>query len=302
MSYYCDKGTLFGLTSKDLTVEQLAKVEFKKLVEFINEDDRVEQILCDKMKNIQLSQLSVLRHQNINGNRFIHLTRTYNDRIRSISDSEVKKDFGYSYVNRYDYIFWTLLDKENRIKEIDRWSKGESSVVRNENIDFAWLFANDREFANQITKNVISRTPDYDAEAIVSNLVQHLPKEEIENVIPTVKEKYSKRYKDAYLNILSNPNMPTKYIIDALRILSKKTRSPKIAIKIDEKMLRELPPITRLETLENIYRNFDRYRGHNPISGIGEDKIRSLLFSAVIKHPNRVEELIKGMKNRRLIA
>lgn len=302
MSYYCDKGTIFGLTSSDLTEEQLRKVDFKKLIEFIEQDERIEAVLSDKIKNVNLSHLSVLRNYK-NLNKFNSFFEAYNNRIKSVSDSEIRKDFGYNSVSRYDFIFWDMLDEKNRILEIERWSKGQSSIVRNESVDFAWLYANNKALADEITKNVISRNPDYDTEIIVSNLVKHLPKEEIENVIPIIKEKYSKSYyKDAYLNILGNANMPPAYIVDALRILAKKTKGLKVSVKINEEILRQLPPITRLEALENIFRNHDPYSSvNNPIVGIEEQTIRSLLFSAVIKHPSRVEELIKGMKNRRLI-
>jgi len=298
-SIYSEWGSIFGLKACDLTADQLAKVEFSKLIEFA-EDPRAEAVLCEQIKTVELGKIRRMRDSKVIAN-CTKLIAAYNDRLRSIKEKETKKSsYGYGdYSYRSDYVFWDYLDEDNRLREISKWSTGEDSIVSDEKVDYKWLFANHYTLANEIVANVLKKCPNqYRREDTIGNLLRNLPEAEIAKIVPVVQTTFDK---DCFTHVLSNPKMPDNYIIAALKVIAKRVGSPRINVSITEPILRALAPITRLEALENIYRNYNSNYGPSPFSGIKEEDLRALLFSAITKHPTRVEELINGMKNRSLI-
>jgi len=298
-SIYSEWGSIFGLKASDLTADQLVKVEFSKLIEFA-EDPRAEAVLCEQIQTVELGKIRRMRDSKVMAN-CTKLIAAYNNRLRNIKEKEPKKPgYGYGdYPYRSDYVFWDYLDEDNRLKEISKWSKGEDSIVSDEKVDYKWLFANHYALANEIVSNVIKKCPNqYRREDTIGNLLRNLPEAEIANIVPVIQTTFDK---DCFAHVLSNAKMPDNYVVAALKIIAKRVGSPRISVNITEAILRELAPITRLEALENIYRNYNSNCGPSPFSSIKEEDLRALLFSAITKHPTRVEELINGMKNRSLI-
>ena len=83
--YYSENGNLFGLSSTDLTEEQLNKVDIYKLAEFLNTDERVEKIICDKLfteSPNKIQQISTASWSNFIGRE--NLLKAYNEFVKDI--------------------------------------------------------------------------------------------------------------------------------------------------------------------------------------------------------------------------
>ena len=278
---YCDAGDLFGLSPTDLTIEQLNKIQFEKLIDLLPRDERIGSIVADKIPAVKLKSLIALKDTTISKD----IIMAYNTRLR-IDKSSLDQTYHY---DRNYIIKWDLLDDENKIAEITNWSNGLISCVNTDTMDYKWLYGYDEELAKITVDNIVkNQTRSYSSHNILFPLIKGLPKEELNRVFPTIKEKFNK---DIFIYILSNPAAKEEWVLAALRIIAKKNTSPEILANITKDILDKLPTITRLEVLENIVRN----RNKDCIKNISEDDVKTLVFSSTMKYPKRVEQLVKSI-------
>lgn len=286
---YSEYGELHGLKPSDLTEEQLGKIHFPKLLEFIPTDQRVEKIISEKLFTVPINDLSNIKNIPVEEaiKKPLFLT-SYNDCLRA---RKTELDGNGSYYGRSYMVIWALLDNANRESEFNRWIKREPSVIDESNIDFEWLYSTSKDLADQIVKGALERAG-YNASPAIRNLMARLPKEEYLKWLPEIfkKDKY------IYILSLSNPNTPSEFTVKALKSASKLTRIPKVKVKIDNNILMELPPVTRLEILEKVLDSCSSKEEipftdvHNP------DDLKQLVFSTTTRHWERINNLVNRYK------
>jgi hypothetical protein len=297
-SQTCAWGELFGLDIKSLSDEHLNNISPAKLIEFIKIDPRVEKIVGDKIINDTkampaLTAISSFEEEIATCQYFVS---KYNELYAKISGDISKKLKSDYYYNRGNYIYWGLLNEENRKIEFSIFSKSEDSIINVSNIDYDWLYKNDAALADSIIDRVMRDYP-HPSSAII-HLIKNIPVHKLDSFLP----KLFKEDKQVYMYALENPNLPEEYTSRALRVTTKRTKIPNINAKITETVLKKLPTVTRLEVLESILRcGHYQYRLSHvarglKFEGITEEVLRNLLFGNVIRHNSRVENVIKRFK------
>ena len=289
-----DWGQLCGLSSADLTEEQLNKLNFPKLIEFLPQDPRVEKIAGDKLLTVALKELGNIKNltQEELKDKFYFKTK-YNEAL-SIRNKEINDQTNYYYY-RNQLVFWHLLNDDNKKEEIKQWATGSASVVDEYNIDYKWLYENgEKEIADQTVLKSLNKLSSYDYrnKDRIKNIVFNLPKEKYLAWLPEI----FKRDKYSFVQTLTNPYTPKEYVITALRAASKMTHPPKVSVNITNEILLSLPPITRLEVIEKIVSQ-GRAKDDLPFTEIktAED-LKQFLFSAITRHIDRVNIVVEQFK------
>lgn len=299
----CEWGELFGLDIASLSNEQLDKIDVTKLIEFIKIDPRAEKIVSDKIVSDKsaigaLTAISSFEDEIASCQYFVN---KYNE-LYTKAGGELDKLIKNNYAYRREYIYWKLLNEENKKIEFARWSKSEDSIVNTSNADYNWLYKHDPTLAESVMDRVLADSHSHNPSSAVLNLIQNVPIDKINVLMP----KLFNKDKQLYMYALENSNIPEEYAVRALRVTAKRTRIPSIRVKITESILKKIPTVTRLEILESILRCGQfRYRGGSSASslkfdGITEDVLRNLLFGNVVKHNSRVEGVLKRFKELKL--
>jgi hypothetical protein len=295
-----DWGTLFGLNPKELTDEQFKNINFNKLIEFLDTDPRAENILCEKIMVAPITEIQRIAEIYKTIPNFPNLLAKYNDFLKT-RRHEINKDNSYGL--REKLVIWDLLDDENKTQEYSSWLKGQRTIIREDIIDFRWLFNNNSILADDLVKKILGGVGQHSQFISHSalNLISNLPREEYIKALPEIftKSKYF------YINALSNPETPDEYTIKALRAANVITTIPAVKAKINNCVLDQLPPIMRLNILEKIVQSGnsrctwqgDKKIKDNPLVDIkSPDDLKQLLFSSITKHSDRVSKLIKDYK------
>ncbi|KKM69029.1 hypothetical protein LCGC14_1454970 [marine sediment metagenome] len=283
-------GELFGLVPKDLNEEQLKKIEFVKLIEFANQDPRVEKIIGDKLMKCGVEDIKTfdkLKNEELASLPYAMLQ--YNKCIRqrsAVLEEDEKKNYS---ISRSSYILWPILDKSNRAKEFARWIDGKPSIIETNKINYPWLYDNYGWLANQIVEKVLKNS-NYDINAAI-RLVKNIPEKPTEKYIARIFE----CHRDIFAHALSNEFTPRNYIVKALREIAGKKRVPGVRVMLDKSMLLELPPVMRLKILESLL--IYMRNGKLSFSDItNEEELKPLLFGTAIKYNARVQTVVKRFK------
>jgi len=284
-------GKLFGLSPLDLTEEQLNKLDFSKLVEFISEDQRVHKILEKQLFTVQVKELYRIYEVQEELCNFSSLVEQYNICLRTRREEiDTQRDY---YYGREKIIIWNLLNDENKEYEVSRWASGLSSIINDSNIDYDWLYGKNKDLADKAVARLLNKDYySYNYDTLI-NLISKLPKDEYVKLLPEI----FKKDKHIYIHSLNNPNTPKEYILTSLRAVAKLTRPPDFTVKLSNEILNELPPITRLEVLEKIMYSC-RNKGEVPLTDVNSpEDLKQLVFSSTTRHYDRVSKLIDNYKN-----
>jgi len=311
-------GELYGLLPSDLTNEQLKKLSFKKLVEFAATDKRAEKLVAESLMTEDMNNLRYL--ENLEDKELQGLPLfldKYNEFVVKRSKAIDGKTSSWSD-DRTRWVRWELLNDKNRKREINRRLNGSRSVAILANIDYQWLRKSDVELANKTILHVMDKgstketlqmlstinhselyrehplvgaqlvTKSFkNSGKVLESIISKMPKEVYLAILPKLFE----QPKGAYMYAVCNPHTPKKQALKALRAIAKKRSIPNIKIPIDVGMLKDLPPVTRLDILESIMRNVSKTEDL-PFTDLTEEKLRHMLFTAVIRHTNRVEFVV----------
>lgn len=318
----CEWGKLFGLEPTDLTVDQLQKMELGKLIEFIPLDSRVEKLVSDRLLTVDIKDIADLnRLKTEELSDLQYFLDKYNECIRLRSD-DIDGECKSRYWNndRERYVRWHLLDDANKMEEVNRWNNGKDNIVPKEEIDYTWLYDKSPTLGNATVSNVIKSAPHkvamqmlntIDHSSIYSKypetggklinwgfenpgrklhkIISSMPKEVYLAILPKMFE--CNKY--VFSHALCSKYTPDNYAVKALKGIAGRKKIPTIELPIATKTLEKLPPVTRLNVVESVLLNC----GSNmPFSDLTEDKLRHMLFTAVIRHTNRVEWVVSRFK------
>ncbi len=286
----CDWGGMFGLEPNDLETRHLKKIDVDKLIEMLDKDERVEKIVADKLIKCSIDYLPYLQKlEKEEIKRFSFLVSKYNECIK-LREKEIKSKSTCYNSYRNQYILWNLLNNSNKAKEFHRWVKGESSVIKQNKIDFVWLYNSYPYLNDLVVKKIIKcQGYNYNPSIAITKMINDLP------------EKSFKQYLDLIFTcnkrihalILSNPFTPREYIIKGLRSIAGKKRLPKINVTLNKSILSELPTVMRLEVLESLMLYYSKIRFEDIKTS---EDLEVLLFSSVIRHNARVGRVLAMFK------
>jgi hypothetical protein len=295
----CSHGELFGLPCSDLTNEQLDKISTEKMIEFLPSDPRVQPLLSARMiKDTEAKELDAYKHLDEEDWKTYTLLRAaYNELLTATNLFAVKFNDSYSYRYRANYIFWPALNNELKLREIQQFLAGQSSVATPETIDYAWIDSYRPELSKEVMRFIVAREcSSYDRRAtlrIITTANTDILKEMEGSIF-----KLDKVYQ---LRMLSNPNTPEEWLDGLLRIYAKRIpyNVPDIHRALSHNVLAKLPPITRLEVMERlVYKSSrDNLTKILPDIKTSED-FRELLFGALTRHSDRVIKLIKDYNRK----
>ena len=240
---YCyarsDNGSLFGLTSEDLTSDQLNKLQSIKLYEFLESDNRIEDILAVRLSNFKdfATEINLYKYfDKEDWDKFIKIKNSYN---QLLNNPQIKSSFDNLY-NREDKLFWYAMNDTYRLDEVNRLLAGQTSSVYFSNIDFAWLYSINYNLAKDIAKVALAHQDSYRGEN-KKNVITNIDGPTLKDLLPEI----NLLPKDLRLHLLSNPFTPDNCLDDLLRIMAKKSlhQIPKIRCVIKSEVLKKLPPI-----------------------------------------------------------
>lgn len=282
----CEWGTIFGLSSTELTDEQLSKVDADKLFEFVLADSRVTKIVANKLENGDLNtfqKLSSFSREEFINNTLLYTT--YNDCQRKYADFFDKKLDNY-YFRRHEVCKWEFLDEQNKHIEFDRYLDGrKSSVQFNYNFNMDGLYEKYTRI-DELMKKLVNTAVNREVDKV---LLSSLPKKYVDmyyNDLIINRSPYSIFY------LLQNQALSEEQTIKVLRRIAGKSDLPTIDIKahIDKKMLKKIPPVTRLRVLETLYGSSRR---SNIIVDINKDTdLNDILFGVSLRYNYRVQQVI----------
>jgi len=280
-------GELFGLAPTDLEMWQLKKISTHKLIEFATLDPRVEKIIGDFIgQSKSAAEVQLLKQLNDEEfNKLPYVKSKYNECIALNSADLESFNVGYRE-SRDDYVVWKRLSKENKSQEFMRWIDNKKSIIRPSYINFKWLGENHLWLVDIVIQKILSGSNDL-----------------IISTIPKLSKPYLLKYierifdldKSIYIHSLSNIHTPRKYIIKSLREIARKKRVPTVRVILDKSILKELPSVMRLQTLESLLLYMKG--GSVTFSDINSvDDLSELLFGTAIKYNDRVQQVMKRFK------
>jgi hypothetical protein len=280
---HAEYGDLFGLTPNDLTEQQLSKISVQKLIEFIDLDSRVDSVLESKVVNT------------INGNDFLksiipervtyipNTAAKYNQIIRAGQtdiDDLISKSY---YVRRENFVFWNILDIENKVEECRRWTEDKITTFSTDKIELDEIYpvapdVCEKMLVHSVTKNVGA-----------ARIIKRAPKEVL---LKYLEDPIFKAHKGIYEHVLSNEHTPDEYVSKALRAIAGRSKNlPQINVTLSKAILSELPPVMRLALFETLFYE---------MNGIGikfkdinsPEDLHSLLLGVSIHKNTRVIKLL----------
>lgn len=315
-------GEIFGLKSTELSDEQLKKISFNKLIEFIESDARAEKIAGDKLLTDDISSLEPVKslsEEEIKSRPYF--LSKYNEFV-ALRDKDIDEKANSWDSGRSKWVRWSLLNDENRQKEIRRVLSEKDSVVNLREMDYQSLYSINKYLANDLIKHVVKvgytenvmtmlnsidhqniyqKYPEIGGsiilhafkvgDKVLRRTVEKMPKEVFLAVLPKMFE----QPQNIYLYALCSEYTPKGYALKALRAIGKRRNIPTIRTPITTSMLKELPPVLRLDVLESIMYNLDS-SSNNPFIDLTEDDLRHILFTTSIRHNQRVDYVVSRFK------
>jgi hypothetical protein len=316
-------GELYGLKPTELSDEQLEKINFNKLLEFVETDTRAEKLVGNKLLTDpmdKIEQMKSLTDEEIQARPYL-LSR-YNEFVATRDDDIDAKASAYYSDGRSKWVRWGLLNQENRHKEIKRLITEKQSIVNLKEFDHQELYNSDPYLANDLIKLVIKtghtehimtllNTVDHAGmyrkypeigglvinhafkagTKVLRRTIEKMPKEVYLAILPKMFEQVSGIYEYA----LCHTDTPRGYALQALRVIAKRRNIPPIKTPITTSMLKDLPPVLRLDVLESIMYNSSKESGL-PFPDLDEDTLRHILFTTSIRHNRRVDYVVNKFK------
>ena len=282
---YCEVGSLFGLTAADLTDEQLKKINLDKLLEFADTDPRADKIISEQMKTWE----DIRMHFSGLGEKTVdNMPHTYQKYNQFVSANSVPTDGWY---RRDNFIFWKLLNDDNKVMECKRWLKGDKNAFDATGMDYSWLYNVYPRLAKKVTEKILCiPRHEYLRELKFKVLIPALPEPELLKHLPTI---YGEGRPFSFY-LTSNKFTPAKEKEALLRAMSGKNL-PSMDIILDKSILVKIPPVTRLKLLESIL--FNMYDGKAIFTDIKTpDDLNSLLFVTSVKYNGRVQKVVDKFK------
>lgn len=281
---------LFGLSTLDLTEEQIKKINTKKLVEFVLADPRVEKIVGDRiLENPTVDEVGYVKSISANTfDKLEYLKIKYNECL-AIHESDLDSQTSKTYSARRDYVSWEKLSKGNKIREIQRWLNKKSAIINYYDIDFNWLSGNAEWMVSWVADKLT-----------VSNNKDHLT-----YVTRYIPDKYYPKYLDkilffndpgVYSYCLNRSITPDNIKIKILKNIAGRKRIPSLDVAIDSNLFSKLPPVTRLKALETLLVYSNSKVVFSDITS--EDGLNELLFVTSLKYNQRVKRVVQIYKSR----
>jgi hypothetical protein len=292
---HCEYGELFGLAYSDLTDEQLNKISTDKMIELLPLDPRAQILLSVRMlKDIEGKEVEAYEHlDKEDWNTYTSLRAAYNELLVATNsfDEKFNDSYSYRYCRRDKYVFWIALDDKLKLREVERFMMDQASVVNAENVDYTWICSYQPELSRKVMRYVVAHECGYRKNATVNIIIKADADmlKEMEPSISTLRNEYR-------LQMLRNPNTPEEWLDGLLRIYAKRNpySVPEVCRPLSHTVLAKLPPITRLEVMENLVHKGNKFSLQQALPDVknGED-FRGLLFGALTRHSDRVITLIK---------
>lgn len=285
----CGRGDIFGLSPKDLTIEQLKVLRFEKLIECVSLDPRVPYMIAARMFGETPSKVSYLR--NLHADEVLRCPQIVHSYNRYL-DNYLANIESYA---RQDILIWHMMEERHKTTEVNRWANNERSIVNDDNVDYDFLIERwpdkvDKKIGKFLKKLL---EDEYYKYGYGWNGVKHMiaaaPLKYIRPICGILFDKENKKiHKDLQIIALSNRHLPKEYTILALKLAAKKLYWPTINAHISKEVLEELPTVTRLNIIEKLIQL------QYPISGLrDESDFRALMFGATMRHPERVEKAVR---------
>lgn len=288
-----DWGDLFGLSTTDLTDQQLNKLHFDKLIEFISKDSRIDKIIGDRFITFNLEDWASLKEIEKEALPYaLYTIQKYNECVRLRTQDIAKSCSSHYYNCRSNYIFWDLLDAENKKNEYKLWAENKTSVFEPVHADFKWWYESFPTDADNMVKKLIDDAKNWRNMSSASRMVGLLPEDPLNTYIDEI----FKCDKSIYMHVLSNPNTSKNYTVKALRaIAGKRKKLPVISATLNKDMFSELPPVMRLNILESLL--IYMRGGTITFSDMHKSEdLETLLFGTAIKYNYRVKRLVERFK------
>lgn len=280
-------GPIFGLNPTDLNDEQLNKIQFPKLVDLVELDPRIIKIVADKLNEMNLGYICHLTYKY---HKFMHdqyFCKKYNEFYRN-RGNEIHPSW-----NKCSIVFWEVLDNPNRFNELQLFINGKNSIINDFKFDYNWCWNYDKETTRNVANRIISSKNYSSTYNSIEKFTITAPKELYLEFLPKIlRQIKAKKYSAGFL--LLNEHTPEVNIIQALRSFSTRTQNlVGIKAKLTKEILQKIPPVMRLNALEQIMNNKENY---SALRDIDEKDFASLVFGTTIKYPQRVERLLKIYK------
>jgi hypothetical protein len=281
-SRYIEADDLFGLSVTDLTDEQLEKLQVHKLIGLFEKDPRIASVLTQKLVNLDAEQLrlfSPLESKEWESNP--DLKAAYNKRIASTNWNQ--------YYSRSYYVFWSGLNDERKLAELKLLITSKASVASLHSLDYSWLCNADLGIARDVFGFALKH-----GNTCLPNLISGASKEVFLEFLPALLA----RTNNQQLDLLRSPFIPEIYLDKLLRVYAKLNKSGARFIKapISSAVLRALPPITRLQTLEGLV--IESINLHQTFDVKNVDDFKTFTFAALTKYPDRVIDLCERFVRR----
>jgi hypothetical protein len=297
-TYYSDRckwGELFGLRPSDLTEEQLSKVQFKKLIEMLPEDKRVEKVIAKSIFKCDVADINHIRYfEKSDIDKMPVFIEAYNNFVKYRQKDFENNSKRYWGPSRLTYVKWEFLNNSGRAREIARYLNNQDSIVDISKVDFDWLCTEYPWLAHKMIRKIISLGHNHrihNTSAPLPRMISILPYDFLVQHIDSI---FDKCGNSAAAYVLSNPNTPKKYIIKGLRAIAGRIKIPKINMTISKNILESLPPVKRLETLETLLVHTSSKVKFEDIES--SDDLKTLLFGTSIRYNERVRTVINMFK------
>lgn len=280
-------GDIYGLEISDLSTEALYKLNFEKLLECIEDDQRVPYIIAARILDAKIEEIKYFQHipeekivkfPNIISiyNRYIEKNRTIIDRLNAYQ--------------RYYTLQWCMLNEENKKIELQRWKEGKYSIINETSIDYEWIYSIDPEYGNHIIDKIFQRDRyrNFQSSAFY-HMIKNIPKQKTPEIMERI---FGLENKYLHMNALSNKHISDEYIIKGLRILADRTHIPEINAAITKDILEKLPTITRLKVIEKLVQRSVKIKGFKD-----KDEFKTLFLGSIMRYPRRVEYIINNLNS-----
>lgn len=284
--YTSERGSICGIDPKDLPENLLQNIATEKLIECVDADSRIEGVLANKIVDFKFDDL--VRLKNLPEGSYPAVKQAYNNYL-DVNWQKLISHLESSYYNtRHNYIISKLINDDRRLVELRRLLEGKQSIYTKSNVDYGRCFNHfDSLTTDSVTKTIENANSKYAGCSASEQIAKTLPKHKIKEFFP----KLAKTKPIVAMHMVANPNCPEEYAVKALKAMGKKT-PPDIKIDITYNILDQLPPIGRLNVMENLINNrhMDRIKLEN------EEQVSNLLFSSVIRYPERVQKVVNFAK------
>ena len=286
-------GTLFGLGLNDLTEEQIHKLCFEKLIEFLP-NEKIEKIIVERInrREFDIDEINYLLYavNKIDNFKNIcpNITKAYNDFIYITRQDA---DAGPSKTGKHE-LMKQLLNDKNLYNELIR------SLKFNDSYTLTNVYSTDLEWIKSIYNDEVYN---YWKIYIDNKLKNRFTAEyELVRFFKVMNAKQANDFatelkntnKDWYYCALASPHLNNNDTHDIIKSIRKTTSNHHINAVINESIINRFATVTRLEVVEKILyaSSCDTF----PFSqDLNTDKMSELLFGSSIKYNNRFNKVIK---------